>query len=79
MAGHELSMKESNVFIKLSWNPLSISVTSARLLVIPNDGESLYHFLDDGKILKCIVLPDYMNATHAVEIPNSKSSGILFR
>jgi len=51
------------------FKPLTVSVTSTRLLVTPEDTKQLMQFDADGNELRRIHLPDYMNPNHAVESP----------
>jgi hypothetical protein len=62
-----LSDKQVDKFITTQWWPWSLSINSRFLLITPHDGAALFLYGEDGTQLKCIKLPDYMFATHAVE------------
>jgi hypothetical protein len=62
-----LNNKQVDKFIALDWKPWSLTVTSSRLLIIPNNGKALVHFSDDGSLLNEINLDSSMWALHAVE------------
>jgi len=62
-----LSPRQTDLFLKLQWEPYSLSVKNSRLLITTWDGDSLYLYDNDGKLLHRIQLPYYMDATHSVE------------
>jgi hypothetical protein len=62
-----LISSKQNKFISIGCPPWSLSTKSSRLLITPFDGDALFIYRNDGVLLKYIKLPDYMNATHAVE------------
>jgi len=59
--------KQIDKFIATQWKPRSISVNSSRLLIIPQHGESLYLYSDDGQQSNHVELPRFICALHAVE------------
>jgi len=61
---HWLEQLHSNTF-----EPLTLSVTSARLLMTSCDPNRLIQFDADGDELSRLRLPDYMQPRHAVESP----------
>jgi hypothetical protein len=62
-----LRNKQVDQFVRVQWQPYSLSVNSRRLLITPYDGFALFLYGDDGSQLNRIQLPDYMSALHAVE------------
>jgi len=52
-----------------TFKPLTLSVTSTRLLVTLEDTKQLMQFDADGNELRRVHLPDYMKPLHAVESP----------
>jgi len=62
------AVKQTDKFLAMQWEPLSLSVNNSRLLITPENGSSLYVYGDDGQEAHHIPLPRYMYASHAVEL-----------
>lgn len=58
---------EVGTFASTEFQPSCLSTRFRRLLVVSSDGRRFFIYYGNGDLLKCIELPKYLTATHAVE------------